>query len=152
MGTCPALLPVFLTYFQLRGIINTPKRMAVQLIKQLETLPAYKETLESFTAQPSQKVERGTLNHLSSVNQRMEEGVQKHAPLHRDLAKTQLKRDAEAIELALKWFKENNPFDHDRDKEMLVSFCTGFTSKGDAPVNAEREAEVGREIQNKLDG
>ena len=82
----------------------------------------------------------------------MEEDVKKHAPLHRDLAKTQMKRDAEAVELAFQWFEENNPFDHDRDKEMLVSFSKGFTSTGDDPVNAERAAEVGREMQIKLDG
>ena len=35
---------------------------------------------------------------------------------------------------------------------MLVSFSTGFTSTGDDPVNAERAAEVGREMQKKLDG
>ncbi|KAK1893893.1 Chromosome-associated kinesin KIF4 [Dissostichus eleginoides] len=93
-----------------------------------------------------------TLNHFSNVNQRMEESVKKHAPLHRDLGKTQMKRDAEAIDLALQWFEENNPFDLDRDKELLVSFSTGFRSTGDDPVNAETAAEIGREMENKLDG
>ncbi|KAE8291497.1 hypothetical protein D5F01_LYC11105 [Larimichthys crocea] len=51
-----------------------------------------------------------------------------------------------------KWFEEINPFDQDRDKELLVSFSTGFTSTRDDPVNAERAAEVGREMQIKLDG
>ena len=46
-----------------------------------------------------------TLNHFSDVNQRMEEGVKKHDPLHKDLSKTRMKRDAEAIELVLKWFE-----------------------------------------------
>jgi len=41
----------------------------------------------------------------------MEEDVSKHAPLHREFAKTQMKRDAEAVELALKWFEENKPLD-----------------------------------------
>ena len=41
-----------------------------------------------------------TLSHFADVNQRMEEGVKKHCPLHRELAKT---RDAEAIALVLKW-------------------------------------------------
>ncbi|KAK5884494.1 hypothetical protein CesoFtcFv8_018309 [Champsocephalus esox] len=156
-------------------------RLYCQLMKQLETLPAYKETFESFTAHgnhvvrysshdwsgtwydtcieqtlmKSAKSEGGlsrgrmrhsdsghkcwvlTLNHFSNVNQRMEESVKKHAPLHRDLGKTQMKRDAEAIDLALQWFEENNPFDPDRDKELLVSFSTGFRSIGDDPVNAE---------------
>jgi len=52
-----------------------------------------------------------TLSHFSDVNQRMEEDVSKHAPLHREFAKTQMKRDAEAVELALKWFEENKPLD-----------------------------------------
>ncbi|KAE8297839.1 hypothetical protein D5F01_LYC02310 [Larimichthys crocea] len=63
-----------------------------------------------------------------------------------------MERDAEAIELVLKWFEEINPFDQDRDKELLMSFSTGFTSTRDDPVNAERTAEVGREMQIKLDG
>ena len=87
-----------------------------------------------------------TLSHISNVNH-MEEGVKKHAPLHRDLAKTQMKRDAEAVELVLQWFKENDPFDHDRDHKKLESFSTGFTSIGKDPVNAERATEVGREIK-----
>lgn len=63
-----------------------------------------------------------------------------------------MKRDAEGVKLALQWFEENNPFDDQRDKNMLVSFSTGFTSTGDDPVNAERAAEVGREMQKNLDG
>ena len=44
------------------------------------------------------------------------------------------------------------PFDNNRDKELLVSFSTGFTSTGGDSVNAERAAEVGMEMQIKLDG
>ena len=62
-----------------------------------------------------------------------------------------MKRDAEAVELVLKWFEENKPFDNDRDKELLVSFSTGFTSTGNDSVNAERAAEIGMEMQIKLD-
>ncbi len=40
-----------------------------------------------------------TLSHFADVNQRMEEGVKKHCPLHRELAKTRMKRDAEATAL-----------------------------------------------------
>ena len=83
-----------------------------------------------------------TLSHLSDVNRRMEEDVSKHVPLHRDLAKTHMKRDAEAVEVVLKWFEEIKPFDNDRDNDLLVSFSTGFTSSGDDAVNAERAAEV----------
>ena len=36
--------------------------------------------------------------------------------------------------------------------QLLVSFSTGFTSTANDQVNAERAAEVGREMQKKLDG
>ena len=61
------------------------------------------------------------LSHFSDINQRLEEDTSKYAPLHRDLLKTQMKRDAEAAELALKWFEENMPFDNNQDKKLLVS-------------------------------
>ena len=32
-----------------------------------------------------------TLNHFVDINQHMEEGVNKHCPLHKDLAKTRMK-------------------------------------------------------------
>ena len=171
-------------------------RLYCQLMKELETLPAYKDTLQRLTAHGNHVVRysshewsgtwcdicieqtlmkaaksqgglsRGrmrnsfsghkcwvlTLSHLSDVNQRMEEDVSKHVPVHRELAKTQMKRDAEAVELVLKWFEEIKLFDNDRDKELLVSFSTGFTSTADDSVNAERAAEVGMEMQIKLDG
>ena len=77
--------------------------------------------------------------------------IKKHVPPH-NLLKTQIKRDTEAIGFVLKWLEENNPFDFDRDKQLLVSFSTGFTSSTDDAVNAERVAEVGREVQINLDG
>ena len=96
------------------------------------------------------------LRHFSDVNKRMEKGVKKDDPLHSDLVETQMKRDAEAVNLALKWFDENNPFDHYRDKQLLMSLSTGFTSTSqDDAVNAERAAEIqeiGRQMQIKLDG
>ncbi len=171
-------------------------RLYCQFMKELETLPAYQDTLESVTAHGNQAVhysrhewsgtwceicieqtlmkaaksEGGlsrrrmrnsdsgqkcwvlTLSHFSDVNQRMEEDIRKQAPLHRDLTKTQMTRDVEAVEVVLKWFEENKPFDNDRDKGLLVSFSTGFKSTGEDSVNAERAAEVGREMQSKLDG
>ena len=93
-----------------------------------------------------------TLNHFADVNQRMEEGVKKHSPLHKDLGGTRMKRDAEAIARAFNWFQENDPFDQDRDRQLLVSFSTGFTSTANDQVNAETAAEVGGEMQKKLDG
>ena len=64
-----------------------------------------------------------------------------------------MKRDAEVVKLALEWFDENNPFNYDRDKQLLVSFSSGFTST--AEVNAERSTEIQeirRQMQIKLDG
>ena len=176
-------------------------RLYCQLMKQLESLPEYKEVFEKFAAYGSHAVRysghewsgtwcdicieqklmkaarsegglsRGrmrnsdsghkcwvqTLNHFAYVNQRMEEGVKKHNPLHKDLGGTRMKRDAEAIARALNWFQENDLFDQDRDRQLLVSqlfvsFSTGFTSTANDQVNAERAAEVGREMQKKLDG
>ena len=171
-------------------------QLSCQLMKELKTLPAYKDTLEHFLAHGNHAVRysshewsgtwcdicieqtlmnaansvgglsRGrmrnsfsvhkcwvlTLSHFSDINQRLGEDVSKYAPLYRDLLKTQMKRDAEAVELALKWFEENMPFDNNRGKELLMSFSTGFTSTGDDSVNAERAAEGGMEMQIKLDG
>jgi len=65
-----------------------------------------------------------------------------------------MKRDAEAVKLALEWFDENNPFDHDQEKQLLVFFSTGFTSTADNAANAERATEIqeiGRQMQIKLD-
>ncbi|CAJ1066509.1 hypothetical protein F7725_020419 [Xyrichtys novacula] len=166
-------------------------RLYCQLIKDLETLPVYRETSEHFTAHGNHVVgysshdwsgtwcdicieqtlmkaaksegglSRGrmrnsdsghkcwvlTLSHFSNINQHMEEDVNQHAPRHRDLGKTKMRRDAEAVKLALQWFEENNPFNHNQDKEMLVSFSTGFTSTGDDPVNAERDAEGSYDVR-----
>jgi len=87
-----------------------------------------------------------TLNHFTYINDCMEEGIKNRSPLHKDLAKTRMKRDTEGIGLVLKWLEENNPFDLDRDKQLLISFSTGFTSTADDAVNAERAAAVGREM------
>ena len=88
-----------------------------------------------------------TLCHLSDDTQRIEQGVSKHFLVHRELAKTQMKRDAESVELVLKWFEDLKPFDNDRPKELLVSFSVGFTSTVDHSVNAERAAKVGMQLQ-----
>ena len=81
----------------------------------------------------------------------MEEGVKKHGPLHKDLAKTSMKQDTEVIGLILELLTENNPFDLDRDKHLLVSFPTGVTSIADDAFNVEWVVGVGREMQIKLD-
>ena len=79
----------------------------------------------------------------------MEEGIKKHGPLHKDLAKTWMKQDTEAIGPVRKWLEKNNPFDLDCDKQLLVSFSTGFTSTADDTVIAERAAEVRRQDVDK---
>ena len=48
-----------------------------------------------------------TFSPFSDINQRMEGDVRKCAQLPSDLAKIQIMRDAEAVELALKWFEEH---------------------------------------------
>ena len=93
-----------------------------------------------------------TLNHFSDVNHLMEVAVNKHSPLHEDIGETLMKRDAEMSELAVTRCEENNPFDDNRDKNLLVSFSTGFTSTADDAVNAEIEIKFEREMQTKLDG
>lgn len=92
------------------------------------------------------------LNHFSHINHRMEKVVKKYSPVHKDLATTRMKRDAEAIGRVLQWLEDNNPFDHDRDKQLIVSFSTGFRSTAEDAVNAETATKVGREMQMKLDG
>ena len=72
--------------------------------------------------------------------------IKKHGPLHKHLAKTWMKQDTEAIGIVLKWLEENNPFDLDHDKQLLVSFSTGFPSTADDVVNAEKVAEIGRKM------
>ena len=110
-------------------------------MKQLESLPEYKEVFEKVAAYESHvvrysghersgtwcdicieqklmkaaksegRLSRGrmsnsysghkcwvqALNHFAYVNQRMDEGMKKHRPLHKDLRGTRMKRDAEAI-------------------------------------------------------
>ena len=39
----------------------------------------------------------------------MEEGIKKHGPLHKDLAKTGMKQDTGAIGPVLKWLEETTP-------------------------------------------
>ena len=161
--------------------------MYCQLMKELETLPAYKDTLQCLTAHGNHVVcysshewsgtwcdicieqtlmkavksqgglSRGrmrngfsghkcwaiTLIHLSDVNRQMEE----------DVGRQRTCQDTdEARCRGLKWFEDIKPFDNDRDKELLVSFSTGFTSTADDSVNAETTDEVGMEMQFKLDG
>ena len=65
-----------------------------------------------------------------------------------------MKRDTnlKAIGFVLKWIEEINPFDLDYRKQLLVSFSTGCTSTAGDVVNAEKVAEVGRDMQIILYG
>ena len=47
----------------------------------------------------------------------MEEGIKKHGPLYKDLAKTWMKWDTEAIGLVLKWLVEKNSFGFDHSQQ-----------------------------------
>ena len=91
-----------------------------------------------------------TLNHFLDVNHFLEVAVKKCGSLHKDLAKTRMKRDPEVT--AIRCFEENNSFDHNRGKNILVFFSPGFASTADDAVKAGRATEVGREMQIKLDG
>ena len=89
-----------------------------------------------------------TLNHFYYINDSMEEGIKKHGPLHKDLAKIRMEQDTEAIDLSSNlWVEENNSIDFDHDR----SFSTEFTSTANDAVNSERATEVGREMQIGLD-
>jgi len=56
--------------------------------------------------------------------------IKKHGPLHKDL-------------------EDSNPFDLDHDKQLLITFSTGFTSTADDMVDTDRVAEVRRNIQSR---
>ena len=43
------------------------------------------------------------------------------------------------------------PFDETRDRDLLVSFSTGFFSKRGDEINSEKAVEVGKVMQTKLD-
>ena len=59
------------------------------------------------------------------------------------LPKHKVKR---AFALALTWLEENNPFNYDRNNQLLMSFSRGFTSIANDGVNAERAAEIVRKM------
>ena len=86
-----------------------------------------------------------TLNHFSDVNYLMKVSVKNHSPFHKDLTKTRMKRDSEAIEFALKWLKKAIP-----STTIETSLCPSqqnsrLTSTADDAINAERERDWSRE-------
>ncbi|CAB3976920.1 Hypothetical predicted protein [Paramuricea clavata] len=145
-------------------------RLYCQLMKQLQATPRFIEIFERFTVYGNHVVRyschdwSGTWTDIC-IEQTLMKAAKSEAhggkcqetwstpqKPHKDLTKTRMERNAEAIALVLKLFDENNSFDHDRDNKLLVSFSTGFTSKAGDAVNAERAFEVGREMQIKLNG
>ena len=91
-----------------------------------------------------------TLSHVSLIN-RMSQKDETKKTIHRDLAPTQRAADAKAIVLVGNWLNDMQPFDKARDKDLLISFSTGFFSRRGDEVNPENAVEVGRAIQTKLD-
>ena len=67
-----------------------------------------------------------TLNHFCYINDCMKEGIKKHGPLHKDLAKTWMKQDTEAIGLVLKWLEEKKPL------TLIVTNSCLYTSQQDS--------------------
>ena len=66
--------------------------------------------------------------------------------------KPRQKSDELAVNQIHQWLNQMEPFDETRDKDVLISFSTGFYSKGDDGVNPERAIKVGNSIQAQLDG
>jgi len=69
----------------------------------------------------------------------MEGSIKNHGPLNKDLAKTQMKRDTEAISLVLKWIDKNNLFDLDRDKQLLISLLALHTVNNIKYMHSEND-------------
>lgn len=174
-------------------------RMYVQTMKEFETDPDFKDTLQNYSdngdhvvrysdqewsgtwtdmsieqklMKPSKSLggmDRGrmknsesghrvwleTLNHMTSINLLMEEHADEdssqQSDIHKDLGPTRMQRDAEAVAHIGTWFDSRKPFDQDRDRALLVSFSTGFTStEGADDVNADQAMKVGEQMNTIL--
>ena len=96
-----------------------------------------------------------TLNHMTNINLLMEEHADEdssqQSDIHKDLGPTRMQRDAEAVAHIGTWFDSRKPFDQDRDRALLVSFSTGFTStEGADDVNADQAMKVGEQMNTIL--
>ena len=92
-----------------------------------------------------------TLNHLYDINLLMENNGEQSEDMHKDLTKSRMEKDAQAIASIRTWLENKDPFDEDRDKNVLVAFSTGFYStSGVDKVNAEKSSEVGKAIYKSL--
>ena len=91
-----------------------------------------------------------TLSHISLINRLSQKNETKN--IHRDLGATQRLADENAITLVRNWLNDMQPFDDTRDKNLLISFSTGFFSNLEDDINPEKAVEVGKAMQTKLDG
>ena len=92
-----------------------------------------------------------TLSHMSLINRLSSEKI-KSKNIHRDLAAAQRSADEKAILMINHWLEEMQSFDETRDKDVLISFSTGFFSRGDDSINPEKALDVGKDIHIKIDG
>ena len=91
-----------------------------------------------------------TLSHISMINRLSQKNDSKKF-IHRDLAAAQRLADEGAIATIGNWLNDMQPFDETRDRDLLVSFSTGFFSKRGDEINSEKAVEVGKVMQTKLD-
>lgn len=87
----------------------------------------------------------------------MEEAIANHVAFNKDIGMAKqvcMKRDSEAVKIAFNWLEESKPFDHERDRYLLVSFLTGFTSTADKEIDAKsfRDVAVGRKLHIHMYG
>ena len=83
------------------------------------------------------------LQHTTKDNQQL---------FHAELSKSQIKGDDAAVNAICGCLEEYNPFDEDRDRNVLVSFSTGFTSSSEDDVNVDEAENVGGMFQKTMDG
>ena len=72
--------------------------------------------------------------------------------LHRELASAQKLADEKAVLSIINWLNDMEPFSSSRDKNLLISFSTGFVSMDGDGINPKKSLNVGVNIQLKLDG
>ena len=84
-----------------------------------------------------------SLNHFTLVNQELQHTAKDNLQLfHAELSKSQIKRDDAAVNAICGWLEEYNPFDEDRNRNVLVSFSTGFTSSSEDEVKVDEAENV----------
>ena len=103
----------------------------------------------------SHKMWCSTLNHFADVSESISLMIHPKSDVtvdHKDLSPAIMKKDFNAVKNIIDWLDDNNPFDDNRNSELLVSFTTGHMScKGKDEINPENAEEIGRLIQETLD-